>query len=114
MLQEIYTLAGAFLEAPVEEAALERLCKAAESQLCARLRKDVSPADCHDAFIPAAAWLALSLYLEGSAADGIESFSVGDVRVTKKSDRSGQLRQQAEQLMLPYTKNGFGFQGVRT
>ena len=43
-----------------QEEALEALCRAAQAELAGRLRPEVRPEDCEDAFILACAWLALA------------------------------------------------------
>ena len=43
-----------------QQAALEALCRAAETEVTGRLRDGVSPEDCGPAFILGCAWMALA------------------------------------------------------
>ena len=102
-----------------EPESLSAFCTAAEAELTYRLRPGVSPSDCKDPFITAAAFLALSYFESASAAGGVSGFKVGDISVTKRTgDRTAvtgrELRNQAEIIMMPYIGDGgFGFMGVR-
>ena len=69
MLEEIYALALTFLGGAGEDTALRAACKAAEAELGAKLKPGISPEDCSDSFVCAAAWLALAGY--GAAETGI-------------------------------------------
>ena len=112
MLEEIYALAASFAGVDGGDKALRALCKAAECELAARLRSGVSPEDCRDSFICAAAWMAVAGY--GSAAESCGEFSVADVTVRPGGNAAAQaLRRQAETLMAPWCGGGFSFRGVR-
>ena len=114
MLEEIYALALTFLGGAGEDAALRAACKAAEAELGAKLKPGVSPEDCSDSFVCAAAWLALAVY--GAAeTGGAEQFSVADVSIKKGGGAASKaLRAQAESLMAPWCAAGaFQFLGVR-
>lgn len=97
-----------------EAALLDRLCSAAEAQITARLRSDVTVADCQDTFVCAAAWMALAAYGCGQTADGAASFTAGDLTVTRSAGTIAALMGQAELLMTPYLSTGFAFLGVRS
>ena len=96
-----------------ERETLALLCTAEEKALEGRLREGVCKEECEDAFICAAAFLAAAA-LESARAGGEElsSLRAGDLTVTK---RLAALREQAQMLMRPYTKDGafcfFGVQG---
>ena len=122
LTEEIYEAAGKAAPSGTDEALLQRLCRAAEQQLRARLKDAVQPDDCRDAFVCAAAWMALAGVQAGrSAALGcVERFTVGEVSVQTSGaadtagDTAVSVRAQAEQLMQPYCReSGFSFVGVR-
>lgn len=99
----------------VEESdGLRILCEAAQTELGGLLKEEITPEDCGEAFVLAAAWLALA-GLEVSD-DGVESFTAGEVSIRKKdgSLRQKALRLQALQVIKPYARDeGFVFRGVR-
>lgn len=99
----------------VEESdGLRILCEAAQTELGGLLKAEITPEDCGEAFVLAAAWLALA-GLEVSD-DGVESFTAGEVSIRKKdgSLRQKALRLQALQVIKPYARDeGFVFRGVR-
>jgi len=116
LADEILAAAVPFLGETGEEekAVLAGLCAAAETGLLARLRPGLSAESCGAAFVHAAAWIALSQYHTGLCADGVESFTAGDLRITKKAGAAvAGLREQAELLMAPYLADSFQFRGVR-
>ncbi len=95
------------------EAVLEHLCAAAENSLRARLREDVQPEDCHDAFVCAAAWIALSGLNAVRGSDGVKSFTAGTLTIHRATGAEHCLAMQAEVMMAPYLRDGsFQFQGV--
>lgn len=113
---EIYATAAVFLggQDERERAALMGLCKAAEAGLCARLRPGLTPDDCREALVCAAAWIALGQYAAGMQSDGVASFAAGDLKVTKQAAAAiACLQTQAELLMAPYLRDSFRFRGVR-
>ena len=110
---EILALAAVLTGAKEQEqAALQLLCTAAEQEVLNGLKDGCDRESCREVCICAAAWLAAAGLLTGRAATGDGgSFKVGEVSV---SGGDGQrllqvaacLRQQAEQLMMPYAKDG--------
>ena len=100
-----------------QEEALEALCRAAQAELAGRLRPEVRPEDCEDAFILACAWLALAGLAAGESA-GVEQFTAGSVTIREGSgadaaQRAAALRLQAETVLGPWLADrGFAFQGV--
>ncbi len=112
MEQEIFDLAVTFLEDSADHSALDYFCKAAFAQLRAGLKPQFLPEDCRDAFVPAAAWLALGFYNHTQGADGVSAFSVGDMSLTKNTEQQRQLALQAERLMAPYLRGEMAFLGV--
>ena len=107
MRERILELAAAAAGAgEADRALLEPLCAAAEAMWLGRLREDVTPEDCGEALICAAAFTAAA-DLAGGGGGGVASFSAGDVSV--KVQDSGErfktaesLRQSALRLMEPY------------
>ena len=99
-----------------ERTLLEPLCAAAEAAWTARLRTGVSPGDCGDAFLCAAAFSAAADLAAGGG--GAASFSAGDISVSlggvqDRARRAESLRQAAEGLMEPFVRAaGLWAQGV--
>ena len=100
-----------------QQAALEALCRAAETEVTGRLRDGVSPEDCGPAFILGCAWMALAGLAGGQYGGGTE-FTAGSVTIREADcvqdrERSAALRLQGETVLGPYLKDrGFLFQGV--
>ena len=80
-----------------QQAALEALCRAAETEMTGRLRDGVTPEDCGPAFVLGCAWLALS-GLAGGQCGGVSSFTAGSVTI--REEESGQGRERAAALRL--------------
>ena len=117
MTEEIYAIAAAVASPGQEETELlELLCAAAEQELTAALRPGVAAADCREAFLCAAGYLAAA-GLVGSRGGRAEQFTAGEVsiRTGGTEDRGTQLRALARQLMAPYSESGgadaFAFRG---
>ena len=114
MTDEIIALAGELLpDKKPDETVLRTLCKASEQEVSFQLRSDISPEECRDSFVMAAALVAASHYAEAVRPVGgsVKSFSVGEVSVTAAESGSA-LRKQAELLMKPFSRSGFSFRGV--
>ena len=119
MEEKILSLAMALSGAgEAREETLKLLCAQAAEELSGRLREGLSPEECGSAFPVAAAWLALALLRSGESAEGVESFSAGDLTIrragggTALEDAAG-LRRQAEEVMGPYLRDRtFSFRGV--
>jgi hypothetical protein len=94
-----------------EEQTVRQLCRATEAALRARLRSGVTPEDCADSFVFAAARYVRAALLEESAAVG--SFTAGDLSISAGTAGTAQLRQQADLLLAPYLQDGVAFLGVR-
>ena len=75
----------------------------------------MTAADCADAYIVAAAWLALAGWLSGQGTDGVKKFAAGDLSVEKDSGTTAaQLEEGAWALLRPYVReSNFVFRGVR-
>ena len=117
MTEEIYAIAAAVASPGQEETELlELLCAAAEQELNAALRPGVAAADCREAFLCAAGYLAAA-GLVGSRGGRAEQFTAGEVSL-RLSAASGAapaaLIRQADALMSPYWQDdAFAFLGVR-
>lgn len=117
MTDEIYALAAVLSpENQPKEPILRALCRAAETELKESLRPEVTPEDCKESFVPAAALLAVSHYAAATGAAGadVKSFSVGGFSATAEDGGAAgkTLRAQALLLMKPFVKSGFSFLGV--
>lgn len=116
MREHILELALAASGGEAERTLLEPLCLAAERAWLGRLREDVAPEDCGEAFPCAAAFTAAADLAAGEG--GAASFSAGDVSVSlgsagDRAKRAESLRLAAERLMEPYARAaGLWAQGV--
>lgn len=104
----------AAVESEDEREALRRMCAAAADGLSARLRPGVEPEDCAG-FVQAAAWTAISFFAAGKRADGVTSFTAGELSVALggKNAAAEALMMQAEILLAPYLRGNFAFMGVK-
>lgn len=115
MQEEILTLAKTLSGAEESETqALTLLCAAAEAFWRRRLLPGVTPEECREAFLCAAALEAAA----GLAASrgGAARFTAGDISVTEADggETARTLRREAERLMRPHTGAGeFSVRGVR-
>lgn len=100
-----------------QDEALASLCDVAVETLTAQLRPGVEPADCGEAFVLAAAWMALAQReLAGAGGGGVERFTAGAVTIQQGDPNAHReaLLLQARQVMRPWLRDeGFSFQGVR-
>jgi len=120
MLEQIKTLCRAMGATEDQEELLLPLIQAVREQLACRLRPEVMPQDCGNAFPLAAAMMAmdrLSGIAGGGSTGAVTSFTAGDLTIRQEGGSGGQtaksLTEQAEELLAPWLKNnGFGFQGV--
>ncbi len=115
MVEQVLELAKSLTAVSgAEETVLESLCRAACAALDSRLKEGVAAADCADAYLVAAVWLALSGLEAGTASGGVKKFSAGDLTIEQDSGGSGQMEDRAWALMRPYIRDdGFVFRGVR-
>ena len=98
-----------------QQEVLYSLCKAAASELRLRLRSGVSPEDCYEAFVCAAAYLALSRFYTAAEGD-ISAFEAGAIKISKvdAAQTAQRLARTAEQLLSAYvTSPDFVFRRVR-
>lgn len=113
--EEIYAVAAVFARPEAESAAaLRALCAAAEQELTASLRPEVTAEACRESLICAAALLAAGRFCAGGAAAGVRAFTMGSVSVTAGGAQTADdLCTQAMLLMRPFSRRGFAFAGVR-
>ena len=78
---------------------LRSLCAWAAKELEGMLRSGLTPQDCGEAFVLAAAWMALAEL--GLCEDEVESFTAGEVSIRKKGgeERRQALRERAREVM---------------
>lgn len=95
---------------------LESFCMLCVSTLNGRLRDGLTPDDCGDDFITAAALMALAAMDQVAGDAPVSQIVAGDFTVKKdtvsREAASACLMRQAEQLMAPYLKDRFAFLGV--
>ena len=118
MSEEILALALQLGGREEDEEILRTLCQVAEVELVGWLRTGVSVEDCGEAFPLAAAYWALAGLSAAGQQGAVEFFTAGNVTIRRGSGGSaaaqaGALREQAERLLSPWTKDGgFCFQKV--
>ena len=109
--EEIYTAAAKYVG---ESEGLRNLCAAAEENLRAKLREGAKESEYKNAFIEAAALLAISMAANIESAACAE-YSAGSVTVKPavSASAAATLKERAEELMAPFTDgDGFAFAGV--
>ena len=89
LLEEIYEAAAQAAPSGADEELLQRLCRISAAQWQARLKAGVTPEDCREVFICAAAWSAAAGYFtqQSAASWNIESFTVREDR-ERREDRA--------------------------
>lgn len=116
MKENVLAMAAALGKCESDEI-LETLCDAAVEALAAQLRPGVEAADCGEAFVLAAAWMALAQReLGDTSGGGVERFTAGAVTIQRgdANARREALLLQARQVMRPWLRDeGFSFRGVR-
>ena len=111
MQDEIRELTVNLLQSTVDASLVTAVCVGTEQFLTRRLRKELTPADCHDVFVLAAAMLSLAC-LNLMASEGLEQFQAGTMRLV--FDRSNdKLSAAARELIAPYCQGSTAFVGVR-
>ena len=100
-----------------EQEMLFPLCAAVETELAGRLKDSVSPVDCGEAFVLAAACHVLAFLYAAGRQEQIESFTAGDVTIRQgngtSAQRAADLREQGDRLLAPWAEDGrFFFQKV--
>ena len=92
---------------------LRLLCGAAVSALSARL--EIPPEDCLEEFVAAASLYALAEWYCGKQRERFQEFRAGDLTVKPGEGTAlspASLKAQAMELLRPYWKDSFRFQGV--
>ena len=106
-------------ESAEKNSLLEPLCDASEEMWSRRLRSGLMPEDCKSAFVCAAALSAAAGMTVSRGAEGIASFTAGDVSIqsaeaSRSSASADTMYEQAARLMAPYVEqDDFAFYGVR-
>ena len=99
-----------------QEKMLEALCGASLSSLSARLRAGLTPEDCGETFVTAAALMALASLANCADEVPTEQITAGDFTIRKGASSREKaarcLTEQAEGMMVPYFKDRFSFRGV--
>lgn len=120
MTEEILMLARAVSGAgDAESPLLEPLCQAARRRWESRLRPGLTPEDCREAFVCAAAFTAAADLAAGRGGGAVSAFTAGEVSVkgrgaAESASLARGLRETAEGLMAPYAgEDSFCFRGVR-
>ena len=113
VILQAQSLAGEAEEADL--ALLRLLCGASVSNLSRQLREEITPEDCREEFVAAASLYALGEWYCGRQGTAFQEFHAGDLTV--KPGESGarspeSLKAQALELLRPYRKDSFCFQGV--
>ena len=115
MTEQVYAralLMSGDLDAHQQEL-LRVLCAANASAMEIRMRDALTPEDCREEFVTAAALCALA---DMGGFDEVAEFKAGDLTVKtgwQNGEQSAEsLRRQAEALMAPYLKDRFWFVGV--
>lgn len=119
-MEEILTLAQAVSGAgEAESPLLESLCQAARRRWESRLRPGLTPADCLESFVCAAAFTAAADLAAGRGGGAVSAFTAGEISVkgrgaVENASLVRGLRAAAEELMAPYAnEENFCFRGVR-
>lgn len=119
MTEEILMLARAVSGAgDADSPLLEPLCRAARQRWESRLRPGLTPEDCREAFVCAAAFTAAADLAAGRGGGAVSAFTAGEVSVKSRGAAESAslargLRAAAEGLMAPYAgEEDFCFQGV--
>ena len=114
VLAQALLLAGELTER--QQLVLGALCTATTASLNARLREGLTAEDCKADFVAAASLYALSSLNSAEDSGKVEEFKAGDLTVKQgaaSSDAASRcLERQAEQIIRPYLKDSFSFQGV--
>ena len=116
LTQQVYDQA-ALLAAPLEEKQEKLLMLLCEGEVCAlraRLREGLVEEDCQQELVAAASLLALAALQEAEQSGTMAEFRAGDLTVkNRETDAASRcLRNQAEQIIAPFLRDCFAFQGV--
>ena len=96
-----------------DEDVLRTLCQNACDMLDRRLRDGLTAEKCGEAYLLAAAWIALDWLRGSQGMDGVTYLSAGDMTVRREGD-GGTLPRKAMELMSPFLRDvGFVFRGVK-
>ncbi len=102
-------MAGELTES--EAALLDTVCDGVRAELSARLRRGVSPEDCAEAFVPAAA-IAASAIFRAAGRQDVAAFQAGTVSVSMDREQTHEHYAMALRLLSPWLDGGTAFLGV--
>ena len=115
MTEKIVSLLEAMGTDTNQKPLVTSLCQTVQESLIRRLRPGISPEDCENAFVTAAAWMVLVGLRNGNCGENVTSFTAGDVTIHREIGReTADLLKQAERIMAPYVMDsGFFIEGVQ-
>lgn len=101
----------------IDADSLEGAAAVAEAELLSRLRPGIEVSSVEPQFVAAGALLTLAVHMTAKAADGVASYSAGNMSVSMSGantkNAASQLRRQAEMLLSGLiSDDGFAFLGV--
>ena len=111
VLELLRTLGGA----GPDETVLRTLCQNACDMLDRRLKDGLTAEDCGEAYLLAAAWIALDWLRGSQGMEGVTWLSAGDLTVRREGGGDDEsLARRAMELMGPFLRDdGFVFRGVK-
>lgn len=114
MKEQVLALVHTLCRPALEDEALDALCGAACGRLDGLLADGVTPEDCVQEYLLAAAWTVMAWMEAGQGWEGVTSLSAGDMTVRRDGGGERRLERRALELLAPYLRDrGFVFQGVR-
>lgn len=114
MAEQVLELLKKLRPCTEDEELLLLLCRTACSRLEGMLKNGVTPEDCGESYLLAAAWLAMDWLEDVGESANITSLSAGDLTVRRESGSGGTGKNRAMELLAPYLKTeGFVFRGVK-
>lgn len=117
MLSEQVYEQAALLASPLDEkqeTLLMLLCQSVVCALRTRLREGLTEEDCQQELVNASSLLALAALQEAEQSGTMAEFRAGDLTVkNREADAASRcLREQARQIIAPFLRDCFAFQGV--
>lgn len=117
MLSEQVYEQAALLASPLDEkqeTLLKLLCQSVVCALRTRLREGLTEEDCQQELVNAASLLALAALQEAEQSGTMAEFRAGDLTVkNREADAASRcLREQGRQILAPFLRDCFAFQGV--
>ena len=114
MAEQVLELLKQLRHCTEDESLLLLLCRTACSRLEGMLKNGITPEDCGESFLLAAAWLAMDWLADVGESANITALSAGDLTVRREGVSRGKGKDQAMELLTPWLKTeGFVFRGVK-